>query len=96
MAKKANPEYLAKVKKLSKAESERLLSRMTGKLPQRLLKEKLSEEEAMAIQLELEDEQLQDWRKVIQELHDREAAKEAKAKEKASNKASKGTGNISD
>ena len=96
MAQKASPEYLDKVKKLSKAESERLLSRMTGKLPKRLLKEKLSEEEAMAIQLEIEDEQLHEWRKVMQDLREKEAAKAAKEKQKASGKANKDKGNISE
>ena len=96
MAQKASPEYLDKVKKLSKAESERLLSRMTGKLPKRLLKEKLSEEEAMAIQLEIEDEQLHEWRKVMQDLREKEAAKAAKEKQKASEKANKDKGNISE
>lgn len=91
MAKKAHPEYLAKVKELSKAESERLLSRMTGKLPQRLLKEKLSEEEAMAIQLELEDEQLQEWRKVMQSLREKEAKEKQKALDKAASQASSKT-----
>jgi hypothetical protein len=96
MAKKANPEYLAKVKKLSKVESERLLSRMGGKLPQRLLKDKISAEEALAIQLEIEDEQLQEWRKVMQGLREKEAAKAAKEKQKALEKASAKKGNISE
>lgn len=96
MAQKASPEYLAKVKKLSKAESERLLSRMTGKLPKRLLKEKLSEEEAIAIQLEFEDEQLQEWRKVMQNLREKETAETAKEKQKTSEKSRKGKGNISE
>jgi hypothetical protein len=91
MAKKANPEYLAKVKNLSQAESERLLSRMGGKLPQRLLKDKISTEEAMAIQLEIEDEQLQEWRKVMQNLREKETEKAAREKQKASEKASSKT-----
>lgn len=56
------PNYIELVRKLSAEEQERLLSRMTGKLPRRLEKEKLSREEAMAIQMELEDEQLEEWR----------------------------------
>ncbi len=78
MAKMCKPEYLAKVAKLSKIESERLLSRMSGKLPHRLEKEKITTEEALAIQLELEDEQLFEWRKVMRELREKEAAKAAK------------------
>jgi len=49
MPKISNPLYAEKVKKLSKIESERLLSRMSGKLPKRLEKEKLSKEEALAL-----------------------------------------------
>ncbi|MFA6014863.1 MAG: hypothetical protein WC742_07315 [Gallionellaceae bacterium] len=75
MKKICKPEYLAKVAKLSKIESERLLSRMSGKLPRRLEKEKLTNEEALAIQLELEDEQLMEWRKVMQEVREKEHAK---------------------
>lgn len=70
------PEYLEKAKKLSKNERERLLSRMTGKLPRRLEKEKISPDEAIAIQLELEDEQLQDWRDRMNEIREQGKAKE--------------------
>jgi hypothetical protein len=58
----SNPEYLAKVQLLTDEEKERLFSRMGGKLPHRLQKDKLSKDEALAIQMELEDEQLQEWR----------------------------------
>jgi len=75
MTKVCKPEYLAKVAKLSKIETERLMSRMSGKLPRRLEKEKLSQEEALAIQLELEDEQLQEWRKMMAHIREKEAAK---------------------
>ena len=49
-------------KELDSEQKEHVLSRMVGKLPGRLRKEKLTEFEAIAIQLELEDEQLQEWR----------------------------------
>ncbi len=75
MTKVSSPEYLAKVKTLSKDETERLLSRMTGKLPRRLEKDKLSREEALAIQLELEDEQLKEWRNMMQELKKKDEVK---------------------
>ena len=77
MTKVSSPEYLAKVKTLSKDETERLLSRMSGKLPRRLEKDKLSREEALAIQLELEDEQLKEWRNMMLELKKRDEAKVA-------------------
>jgi wobble nucleotide-excising tRNase len=89
MAKLSKPEYIAKAQLLSKAEKERLLSRMGGKLDRRLEKDKLSEVEAMAIQLELEDEQLQEWRKNMQILREKEKAKiAAKAKKEIKSKAS--------
>lgn len=58
----SKPEYLEKALLLSVEEQERLLSRMSGKLPRRLVKDKLSLDEALAIQLEMEDEQLNEWR----------------------------------
>jgi hypothetical protein len=83
MTKISKPAYLAKVKLLNKEETERLLSRMAGKLDRRLEKNKLSRDEALAIQLELEDEQLQEWRKMMHLLKKKEEAKkEAKAPSK--------------
>ncbi len=66
--KNANEEYLEKAKLLTDEDAERLLSRMGKKLPRRLLKEKLSKEEALAIQLEIEDEQLEEWREKMNEI----------------------------
>lgn len=87
MSELCKPEYLAKAKLLTKEESERLLSRMEGKLPRRLQKDKISKEEALAIQMELEDEQLQLWRNMIRILREKEKAKqEAKAKKEAKDK----------
>ena len=84
--KAVNVDYLAKAKKLSEDDRERVLSRMVGKLPKRLQKEKLTAEEAIAIQLELEDEQLQEWRANMAVINE----KAAKAKLKAEEKAAKG------
>ena len=91
MAKTVKPEYLAKVKRLTKEETERLLSRMGGKLDRRLEKRKVSQEEALARQLELEDEQLQEWRKMMRILKEKEEAKEAKkvAKKKEKSRTAK-------
>jgi hypothetical protein len=83
--KTAKPEYLAQVQLLTEEETERLLSRMAGKLPRQLKKDKLSQEEALAKQLELEDEQLQEWRDKMHSLREKELAKaleKAKAPEK--------------
>ena len=86
MTKISKPDYLAKVKLLAKEETERLLSRMGGKLDRRLEKNKISREEALAKQLELEDEHLQEWRKMMRGLNEKEKAK-TKAKTKAPAKA---------
>lgn len=94
MPKICKPEYLAKVQLLNKEETERLLSRMSGKLASRLEKDKLSKEDALAIQLELEEEQLQQWRKMMRVLHKKDKVnkevktdKEAKPKVAAKAKA---------
>ncbi|MCU0811019.1 MAG: hypothetical protein MUE59_08290 [Thiobacillaceae bacterium] len=62
MKRTPNEEYLEKAKKLGKEETERLLSRARGKLTRRLEDQKLTPEEAVAIQLEIEDEDLSEWR----------------------------------
>ena len=69
--KQPKQEYLEKISSLSNEERERLSSRMRGKLPKRLDKEKISIEEALALQMELEDEQLEEWRKIMQTLRDK-------------------------
>lgn len=71
--------YISKAKELSGEQRERVLSRMTGKLPKRLEKDKVTEEEAIAIQLELEDEQLQEWKQKIASLRDKENKKNKKS-----------------
>ena len=81
--KEANPSYLEMAQKLSILEQERVLSRMGGKLPKRLQKEKLTKQEAIAIQLELEDEQLQEWRTIMAELKAKSQKVQMKAAEKA-------------
>lgn len=74
MASKAT-NYAAIVKKLTHEQKERLLSRMTGNLPKRLAKDKLSENKAIAIQLELEDEQLQEWKEKVAAIRAKEKKK---------------------
>ncbi|MDG1073726.1 MAG: hypothetical protein P8O76_02015 [Methylophilaceae bacterium] len=70
--------YIAQAKTLSDEQKERILSRMTGKLPKRLAKDKLTEEEAIAIQLELEDEQLQEWKEKVAAIRKKEEGKKSK------------------
>jgi N-acyl-L-homoserine lactone synthetase len=62
------PDYIDKAKLLTEADAERLLSRMSGKLPRRLDKDKLSREEALALQLEIEDENLEEWREKMAKI----------------------------
>jgi hypothetical protein len=70
MAKKvASEEYQEKAKLLNADESERLLSRMSGKLPKRLDKDKMSKEDALALQLEIEDEYLNEWREKMAKIN---------------------------
>lgn len=89
MNKAVSVDYIAQAKKLNSEQRERVLSRMGGKLPKRLQKEKLTTDEAIAIQLELEDEQLQDWRKNMAEIQAKAAKAKAKADEKAAKSAKK-------
>lgn len=60
--------YIEKAKNLTQEESDRLQSRMRGKLTRRLEDNKLNTVEALAIQLALDDEQLQEWRDKMQEI----------------------------
>jgi hypothetical protein len=61
-------EYLLKAKKLTKAEKERLFSRMGGKLGRRLEDNDLAPLDALAVQLEIEDEDLKEWREKFAEI----------------------------
>jgi N-acyl-L-homoserine lactone synthetase len=57
-----NQDYLAKVASFSEEKIERLFSKFRLELSSFFEEEKLSVEEAIAIQLEVEDEQLEEWR----------------------------------
>ena len=61
-------EYLLKAKKLSKDQVDHLFSRMGGKLGRRLDDQKIVAVEALAIQLEIEDENLKEWRDRFREV----------------------------
>ena len=80
--KNINDDYITKAKKLSEENRDRVLSRMGGKLPKHLQKEKLTIEEAIAIQLELEDEQLQEWRTNLARIQEKAAKAKSKAEER--------------
>ncbi|HQS81044.1 MAG TPA: hypothetical protein PKV42_01170 [Thiobacillus sp.] len=75
MRKTPSDVYLEKAQTLSKAETERLLSRARSKLIRRLESEKMTALEVVAVQLEIEDEDLSEWRVKMAEIR-----KKAKAK----------------
>jgi hypothetical protein len=75
MKKAPAEEYVEKAKLLSKEETERLMSRMRSKLMRRLEDNKFSELEAVAIQLEIEDEELNEWRKNMAEIRKKSKGK---------------------
>ncbi len=73
-------EYLDKAKQLSEDETDRLLSRMGGKLFKRFKKEGLSNQEILGIQMEIEDEQLMEWRHKIAEIRKNDSKKKKSEK----------------
>ena len=82
-------DYIAKAKKLTKVERERVLSRMEGKLPKQLHKDKITVEKAIALQLEIEDGQLTEWREKMAAMRAKDLAKKLKEKAKADAKLAK-------
>jgi len=76
--KTASAIYLEQVKNLTQEASERLQSRMRGKLARRLEDKILDTDEALAIQLELDDLQLEEWREKMREINVREEKSKAK------------------
>jgi hypothetical protein len=68
MKKIPSEKYLEKAALLTKKESEYVYSRMGKKLGRRLDDDKLIPIEALAIQLEIEDENLKEWRKRFAEI----------------------------
>ena len=62
------PEYLEKAKKLNNEEIERLLVRMRGRFARRLEDKRMSAIDAIALQLEYEDEELEEWRERLTEM----------------------------
>lgn len=68
----ASEEYMEKAKNLSQEEVERLQSRMRTKLTRREEEKKLSLIEVLAIQLELDDEQLTEWREKRIEMNQKD------------------------
>ena len=75
MRKTPSDEYLEIAKNLSKEETERLLSRTRSKLVRRMEREKITTLEVLAIQLEIEDEDLSEWREKMAEIRKKSKAK---------------------
>jgi len=72
MKRKPSEKYLEKARLIDKKEAERLLSRMKARLLCKMKDETLTPLECLAIQLEIEDEQLMDWRARTAELREKE------------------------
>ena len=87
----ASAEYLEKAQKLTEEESKRLLSRMRGKPARKLEDNKLTTLEALAIQLELDDELLSEWRENMHAIREQEEKKAKDKEEKAKAKEAKET-----
>ena len=64
----ADSQYIEKAKQLSREEAESLFARMKGRIARRMEDKKMTPLDAIAIQLELEDTQLQEWRKRVAEI----------------------------
>ena len=73
-SKMPSPEYLEKAKKLNNEEIERLLVRMRGRFTRRLEDKRIGAIEAIALQLEYEDEELEEWRERMTEMRSKEEA----------------------
>ncbi len=80
MKKGPSDEYLEKAKLLNEEACERLLSRARSKLKRWLDDKKISMLEVVALQLEIEDEDLNEWRQRIAEIKSAEDKKKTKAK----------------
>jgi len=75
MRKMPSNEYLEKASFLSEEETERLLSRTRSKLLRRLENEKMTALEVVALQLEIEDEDLSEWREKMAEIRKKSKTK---------------------
>lgn len=66
--KSIKPEYLEKAQALTIKKAERLMSRMSFKLQTQMVKDGWTAMEIMAVQLEIEDEQLHEWRERVAQV----------------------------
>lgn len=70
--KTATPEYVEKAMALTRGDAERLMARMRKKLARRLEDKKVQPLDAVALQLQLDDEQLQAWREKLSAIRKKE------------------------
>lgn len=68
-------EYLKMAEHLTADQKDRLLCRMRGKITRRMEEKKLRTTEALAIQLEIEDADLAEWREKMHEIKTKEKSK---------------------
>jgi hypothetical protein len=66
--KSASPEFVSQAQQLTREEREHVLSRMKRKLTKKWLNEKVITEEAIALQLELEDEWFKEFIEQVRAL----------------------------
>ncbi|MCX7168492.1 MAG: hypothetical protein NTV11_19780 [Rhodocyclales bacterium] len=64
-------EWIEKAMLLSKDDAERILARMRKKITRKMKQDEIDPLVAVALQLQLEDEQLKEWRGKIAELRER-------------------------
>jgi hypothetical protein len=62
------PEYFERAKRLNNEETERLMARMRGRFARRIEDRQVSTLEALALQIEFEDEELAEWRERMAEI----------------------------
>ena len=71
-----NDEYLKRAEGLTADERDRLLCRMRGKLARRVEDKKRTKIAALAIQLEVEDTELIEWREKMNEIKQKRKSQE--------------------
>lgn len=71
-------DYLKAASKLNKDQKDRLLCRMRDKLIRKWENEEFDTLQALAIQLEIEDAELTDWREKMNEIKNKENLKKSK------------------
>lgn len=80
MKRSPKDEYLEKAKLLSRDEAEKILARMRPKLMRRMEDKTTSPLEAVALQLQKDDDDLAEWRARWAEITERDKAKQERQK----------------